>query len=547
MQSAPVAPPPDLISVIIPSYNHGNYLSEAIHSVQAQAGVHVEIIVVDDGSTDNTRQVAQMHPCVKYVYQPNQGLSAARNTGIDNSTGQYLVFLDADDWLLEDALATNLQYLKEHSSAAFVSGTYKYVYERIGCSYDIIRDVKADHYQQFLVRNYVGMHAAVMYQRWAFDHYRFDTSLKASEDYDMFLNLSRKFPVFHHTQPIAAYRIHGTNMSGNIPLMLEYTLRVIRRQEPVLQNDTERELLAKGLRGWENWYCNELYKRLRPQPLFTNKNLKKEMALLWKYKKSLFFKYMVRYQLKWLRWIVAKSMPAAVSRRLYKNKASGDRIPPPGQVNKGDFNRTTPFSKDFGYDRGGPIDRYYIEKFLAQHASLVKGRVLEIGDNTYTLRFGSNRVAQSDVLNITESPNATFVGDLSDAPHLPSNAFDCIILTQTLHLIYNYKAAIETCCRILKPGGALLLTVPGISHIDYDTWEGYWLWSFTKQSVERILQEAFPPEHVKAQSYGNVLVASFFLYGLGVTEVNNYQLEYTDPHYQLVISAVAKKPGPDNR
>src|SRR5690606_30554914 len=134
-------------------------------------------------------------------------------------------------------------------------------------------------------------------------------------------------------------------------------------------------------------------------------------------------------------------------------------IPPVGKVDLGDLNRTSPFSITYGYKRGGPIDRIYIESFLKINAPKIKGKALEIGDNKYTKRFGENNVIKSEILHVDISnKNATYIGDLSDAPHLPDDTFDCIILTQTLHLIYDYKSAIATCYRILKPGGTLLLT-----------------------------------------------------------------------------------------
>jgi len=208
----------------------------------------------------------------------------------------------------------------------------------------------------------------------------------------------------------------------------------------------------------------------------------------------------------------------------------------------GDFRRTTPFSTDFGYDRGGPVDRYYIENFLARESRLIKGRVLEIGDNEYTLRYGGRRVQQSDILHIDDTnPRASFVGDLSNAPHLPSNTFDCIILTQTLHLIYDARAALETCYRILKPGGSLLITVPGISHIHHGEWGRYWMWSFTQASIDRMLDEVFDKGTFKVQAYGNVLVATAFLYAMGLPELTKRQLEYNDPQYQLIITAAATK------
>src|SRR5688572_7471549 len=93
-----------LVSVIIPCYNHALYLREAIGSVEQQTYTHTEIIVVDDGSTDETKLVVSSFPSVKYIHQHNSGLSAARNKGIEEASGQYLVFLDADDWLYPDAI-----------------------------------------------------------------------------------------------------------------------------------------------------------------------------------------------------------------------------------------------------------------------------------------------------------------------------------------------------------------------------------------------------------------------------------------------------------
>jgi SAM-dependent methyltransferase len=137
---------------------------------------------------------------------------------------------------------------------------------------------------------------------------------------------------------------------------------------------------------------------------------------------------------------------------------------------------------------------------------------------------------------------ATFIGDLSNAPQLPDNSFDCIVLTQTLHLIYNYKDALQTCYRILKPGGALLLTVPGISHIDQGEWKDIWLWSFTQASIKRLLGDTFPHQETPVETFGNVLAATAFLYGMGLPEVNKAQLDETDPHYQVIITACAVKP-----
>ena len=147
----------------------------------------------------------------------------------------------------------------------------------------------------------------------------------------------------------------------------------------------------------------------------------------------------------------------------------------PGQVRFGDLRRVTPFSEWFGYDRGTPLDRVYIEGFLSRRSADVQGRVLEIGDNAYTLRFGGAAVKRSDVLHVDSSnPHATIIGDLADGTGLPDEAFDCIVLTQTLQLIYDMPRAVATLHRMLVPGGVLLVTVPGVSSVDRGEWGATW-------------------------------------------------------------------------
>jgi SAM-dependent methyltransferase len=211
-------------------------------------------------------------------------------------------------------------------------------------------------------------------------------------------------------------------------------------------------------------------------------------------------------------------------------------------VQAGDFNRLLPFDDNFGFNRGGPVDRVYIEKFLESNTSAIKGRVLEIGDNTYTLKYGGSKITLSDILHINaDDPKATFTGDLSHAPNLPDCAFDCIILTQTLHLIYDFKGALQTCRRILKPGGVLLLTVPGISPIDKGEWGANWYWSFTQKSIEKLSAEIFNPDKHEINIYGNVFAASAFLYGMGAPELNDEQLFFQDPQFPVIITLKVAK------
>jgi len=223
---------------------------------------------------------------------------------------------------------------------------------------------------------------------------------------------------------------------------------------------------------------------------------------------------------------------------------SPPRHPPLGLVRFGSLRRLQPIGRIFGSEWGQCIDRYYIESFLACHATDIHGHVLEVGDNAYTRQFGGIRVQQSDVLHVSpDHPGATLAVDLTHAEHLPSDTFDCIVFTQTLQFIYDVRAVLRTLFRILKPGGVLLATCHGISQIarwDMDHWGEYW--RFTSLSAHRLFTEAFPAAGVTVQAHGNVLAAMAFLHGLVAEELRHEELDYFDPDYEVLITIRAVKP-----
>ncbi len=221
-----------------------------------------------------------------------------------------------------------------------------------------------------------------------------------------------------------------------------------------------------------------------------------------------------------------------------------DTTPPSGQVDFGDLRRLTPLSREFGYDRGQPVDRYYIERFLGQHAADVHGRVLEMGDDRYTRQFGGHHVTRADILDQPrdDNPHATIVADLSRPHEGPAGVFDCVIFTQTLQYIYELDTAVANLHRLLKPGGVLLATFPTISQIcrfDMDRWGDYW--RFTSAAIHRLLAGQFAPDSLTVEAHGNVLTAVSFLHGLCAAELTPAELDYHDPDYQLLITARAVK------
>ena len=285
---------PPLISIIITCYNQGNYLPKAIESVLAQSYTIVEIILVDDGSTDNTKAVSEQYSCVKYIYQSNMGVSAARNTGIDHSSGDYILFLDADDWLLPNGLSANHKLLENHPKAAFVSGAFKIFKVATGEKIDMQVLVSEKHFNRLLEFNYISMIAAVLFRRWVFDEFRFDTSLKGCEDYDFYLKVARKYSVLHHGEFIAVYRFHDTNTSYNTVMMLAAAIQSLKNQEPDLENEDERNSFKRGIKNWKLHFSKMIYAKYQLSENKDNTNRKKEMQLLWINSKSLYFRFFLK-------------------------------------------------------------------------------------------------------------------------------------------------------------------------------------------------------------------------------------------------------------
>lgn len=209
----------------------------------------------------------------------------------------------------------------------------------------------------------------------------------------------------------------------------------------------------------------------------------------------------------------------------------------------GTIRRTTPLSNAWGRDRGTPVDRYYIERFVEQERHHIRGRVLEVMNADYTHRFDAG-VEQSDILDLDpKNPAATLVADLAAADAVPSDTFDCFILTQTLQYVYDLRSAVKHAHRILRPGGTLLCTVPAVSRIGRRYVDTEY-WRFTTASCSRLFEEAFTGGAVEVRSHGNVLTAVAFLVGMASEELSTRELESEDTFFPVVVSVRAMKAAP---
>jgi SAM-dependent methyltransferase len=206
----------------------------------------------------------------------------------------------------------------------------------------------------------------------------------------------------------------------------------------------------------------------------------------------------------------------------------------------GSIRRTVPLSDHWGRDRGTPIDRYYIERFLAAERQAIRGRVLEVLTADYTHRFGVG-VDRSDVLDIDASnPAATIVADLTAADVVPGEKFDCFVLTQTLQYVYDLQSAVRHIHRILRPGGIVLCTVPTVSRIARGTLDNEY-WRMTALGCEQLFSEAFVGGTVEARAYGNVLTAVAFLMGMAAEELSTRELDQVDPYFPVLVTLKATK------
>jgi SAM-dependent methyltransferase len=213
-------------------------------------------------------------------------------------------------------------------------------------------------------------------------------------------------------------------------------------------------------------------------------------------------------------------------------------------LNWGSLRTLEPVSRKFGFDRGTPIDRYYIERFLEENAGSIRGRVLEIGDDRYTRRFGGDKVQRRDVFHAhAGNPNATFVGDLATADAIPSDILDCAIVTQTFQCVFDPAAAIRTLHRILRSGGVLLATAPALTPVSSETdeWSQMWYWSFTPASIRHMMEQVFTPESVSIQVHGNVLAGVCILQGIALEDIDTAELKTNDPECPVLITVCARK------
>ena len=496
---------PGRIAVVITCRDLGRTLLEAVESVERQTRPAAEIVVIDDASADlYTRQVIDglERGGTRVVHAGGRGASAARNLGARLTSSEYLVCLDGDDYFEPGYFEAAAARLDADPALDFVScalrgfGASSYVWQP---SLTTFVDAAATN---------AVPHASTLLRRRLWDTIGgFDDSIPSFELLDFWASaIERGARGDILEQPLLNYRVRtGSGYRRSIQdaayrARLEHFYRkhhaAVERDAPALILTKEAFLLA------QRRHRDALESR-------------------------------------------ARRLEADLSRLQTEIAAAVGALEPHGlpRVAWGDLDRVEPLSRDWGRDRGTPIDRHYIEAFVARHRADIRGRVLEVREPIYTDRFGGDAVASREVVDIDPAnPRATITADLRHAGVIPDASFDCIILTQTLHVIDDMAAVLAECRRILRPGGVLLLTAPHVSRIDPVSGVDGDHWRLTEASARRLFAAAFPLDGFAIETYGNVKACAAFLYGLSVEEMPAADLEHRDPSFPLVVTVRAVKP-----
>ncbi|MBX3438091.1 MAG: glycosyltransferase [Planctomycetaceae bacterium] len=664
-----------LVSTVMIFFNAAQYIEEAIASVLAQTYGSWELLLVDDGSTDKSTQIArrfagEFPDRIRYLEHDghaNRGMSASRNLGVRHALGQYVAFLDADDVWLPEKLERQIATLESRPQVGLLYAPTEYWYSWTGKPEDQDRDHVPDldvpldtlleppqlltrlyplgtgqapcmcsllvrrevferiggfeerflgfyEDQAFLTKVYLSETVYVSSGCW--DRYRihpnscsaaverlgqhddfrrtylqwFKSYLvsRGVSDSEIWTALDDAMQQLEHTRSSAGRKWYLRVAEGNQAQLIQsgenpdvLRIQILRNASSATYDtqlnlpklkvqesercilsfraraDAPREVSLGFAMGRSPWNGLGLHERIS----LTNEwqPFEREFVVTAdEHDARIHFDLGgsdVSVELDAVRLFnpvegrfIEQPLPPAASSAASRAEIPVEPPVPVNEVDFGSFRRLTPISRDFGCDRGRPIDRYYIENFLERQSDDVRGRVMEIGENTYTRRYGGERVTHSDILHVTEGePQATIIADLASADHIPSNSFDCIILTQTLQLIYDVPAALRHMYRILKPGGVLLATFPGITQSYDHEWSTTWYWNFTAVSAQRLFAEAFSAENVRVEAFGNVFAAMTFLHGVAVEEVTPEELDYREPGYDITISVRAVKPHGDEQ
>lgn len=504
-----------LFSIIITCFNKVAYIEEAVGSALSQVHGSFEVIVVDDGSEDGSwdiiQTLAKHHPNVlaaRHVSGRNLGEGASRGLGLDLSRGLFILYLDGDDRLLPSRLRHDEDVIHRFPGSTSIVSRTRYFHQNIEsgtralCQDEEMVDCIAplsDH----------------LYGELEF-------FLACFYDYD------RHEAAFKGIPCVGAVTTRR-DVAITVPWQREfscaadicYFAEVLMRKGVYYSDECHAEYRLTTEGAWYQARQNateDFWQRLTKRHI-QFLALDVEPAALEAAQQSLSLKL--------------QSLQHQGANPMAQAAAPADVIP------------VAPFCPRWGLSRGAPVDRYYVDRFLARHSADIQGHVLEIGDDGYSRRFGTADLQSVDILDVDpNNQRATIIADLCHTERLAADCYDCVVMTQVLPYTESPVAALRTLLRALKPGGVLLCTCPAITPVSPEINErDRWYWSVYSPTARLFFDEAgFQPQDLLIESWGNLRVATAFLWGLAQEDLTEADFQPRDVSYPLITTIRAVRP-----
>lgn len=504
-----------LFSIIITCFNKVAYIEEAIQSALGQFHECFEVIVVDDGSQDGSwdiiRSFAKRHPNVlaaRHASGRNLGEGASRGLGLDLSRGLFILYLDGDDRLLPARLQHDEAVIERFAECTSVVSRTRYFHQNIESGTRTL----------FEDAEMVDCIAPLS------DHLYGELEFFLACFYD----LEQGQAVFKGIPCVGAVTTRR-DVAAAVPWQREfscaadicYFAEVLMRKGIYYSGECHAEYRLTTEGAWYQARQNEsedFWQRLTKRRI-QFLALDVESAALEAAQKSLSLK--------------VKSLQSDGANSIAQTGVAGEAIP------------AAPFCSKWGLSRGLPVDRYYVDRFLARHSADIRGRVLEIGDDGYTRRFGTADLESVDVLDVDpNNQRATIIADLCHTERLVPDSYDCVVMTQVLPYTESPVAALRNVLLALKPGGVLLCTCPAITPVSPEINErDRWYWSVYSPTARLLFDEAgFQPQDLLIESWGNLRVATAFLWGLAQEDLTEADFQPCDVGYPLITTIRAVRP-----
>ena len=495
------------VSVIAFAVGPERVVDRTLRVAIEQAAHGGELIVVHDRDEDAARARLTGYPIerpVRFVAGHSKSPGASRNAGVRSSTCECFLVIDGGESLPSDYAFNAQRALAAAPDASFAAAPGGPLFGRVNTGRPSDGRIDAAS----LVGSPWSIGPAIV-RRQAFDDVGgFDDSLPALVDWDFLLTLWEAGKT-------------GVMLTGSGARHADDDVRLRESMRPQYHLPAVRSIFVRHRSTFQQHMRTALVERERTaKALFEC-----ERQLLERRSRTMADLRAARDQLEALK-------PALDQRGLRA-------------VDFADLRRTTPLSRNWGSERGLPIDRHYIHRFIAEHAQDVHGQVIEVLGDELTTTYGQDRVHRSDVLDIDAgNARATLIADLRVAEQLPADTYDCFILTQTLHLIDDMSAALRNAYRLLKPGGVLLATLPCASMVATEYGPTGDHWRVTEAGARTLFERVFRAADVEIRAHGNVLTLAAFLYGLCCEDLDPQELASDDPAYPLLITVRARKPPP---